>query len=171
MPRWFLCALLPVAACGGGGGSAPASVPGATAARLAAAAVEIGPAANAHGELEVRLEAVPSDGPCLLELAVDLPPAVTVPATDRLAPATPAPLPTLDGDFVGAAFHVLCGDAANAAAAPLAVGPLFRLRLVAATPRQPGTHRVRLRPLRAATAPGAAAPFDVAPLDVDVVVR
>jgi hypothetical protein len=160
------CAALGAACGGGGGGGGAAPVGDAT--RLAADAAEIAPAALAT-ELLVRLARSPAVAPTLLELAVVLPPQLVLPAGARLQAA--APLANLDGDVVGNRFVVLCGDAQNEAAAPLAVGPLFRLRLQAASPRQPGEYTVRLESVRAASRTGEALPVDPAPVDVRVTVR
>lgn len=171
MPRSLVLLLsIGLAACGGGGGGgggAPGE-PIATTARLDAASAELAPNATVT-EIVVRLAGAPAAAPCLLELAVELPPALTLPPTERLAAI--APLATLDGDFVGERFVVLCGDAVNRDATALAIGPLFRLRVSASTPRLVGTHSLQLRPLRAATRDGAEVPVETAPTRVDVLVR
>lgn len=167
MPCRLPILLLAVAAACGGGGATTTSVV-ATTASLGADDVEIGTAA-ASADLLVRLVSVPAEAPCLLEVGVELPAALALPATGRLQAATA--LPNLDGDFVGDRFVVMCGDAQNAAAGPLAVGPLFRLRLLPSTPRQAGTYTVRLHNLRAATRHGDAVPVAATPAVIQVVVR
>jgi len=159
-------ASLLLAACGGGG--AAVVVPGQTPARLTAAGAEIGPFADSV-EVLVQLAAVPADPVGLLQVAIELPPGLTLPATARLRPARD--LVTLDGDMVGDRFVVTCGDARNVQAAPLTAGPLFWLRLQPTSPRQPGTWTVRLSGLRAAASAGAAVPAETNPATVAVVVR
>ncbi len=168
MPRRRVLPLLALAAsCGGGGGSVVVTPAGPTAS-LAAADVEIGPAVAA-ADVTVRLASSPELAPSLLQVAVALPPQLVLPANDRLQAAVP--LATLDGGVVGDRFVVLCGDAHNPGAAPLALGPLFRLRLQPASPRQPGTYTVRFENVRAATRTGEAVPVDPAPVTATVVVR
>jgi hypothetical protein len=160
------CAL--PASCGGGGGGS-ATTPVAADARLAAESIEIG-AGAAFADVTVTLASAPAEGTTLLQVDVVLPPQLTLPASERLQPARP--LVTLDGDAVDGTFRVICGDASNGAtAANLALGPLFRLRIAPALPRQPGTWRVDLRNLRASTRGGAAVPVDTNPTIVDVTVR
>src|SRR5689334_7810679 len=160
--------VLALAACGGGGG-ATVSQHATAEARLAAANVEIGPAATGV-DLEVTLASVPAQPPVLLQVAVELPAGLALPETNRLHAI--APLPDLDGDFAGNRFVVVAGDAHNVAPAPLAVGPLFRLRVVPATPRVPGTYTVHFTELRAASRDGEApVPVTTVPTSVDVVVR
>ncbi len=156
-----------VVACGGGG-AAGTTPPTTLTARLAAAAVDLGPAVQS-ADIVVQLASSPAEGPSLLEVAIELPPALTLPASDRLQAATA--LATLDGDFVGNRFVVLCGDAQNPAASTLAVGPLFRLRITPSLPRQVGTFTVRLHNLRAATRTGQPVPVETSPTVVDVTVR
>jgi len=163
-----LLVLLVVAACGGGGGGTAPTPPSSGPARLGANAIEI-PAAASSAEVQVQLTVDSTPAPVLLELAVELPSGLTLPASDRLAASTA--LVTLDGDFVNQRFVVLCGDAQNKTAAPLASGPLFRLRVVPSTPRVPGTYTLRLLPRRAATQDGEAVAFDSTPTTVDVIVR
>ncbi len=141
--------LLLVPACGGSGGGTvtQVSVP----VSLQADALDLGPATS-EAELVVRLAGDVAETPVLLQVEVELPPALLLAATNRLLPA--ASLVTLDGEVHEGRLRVICGDAQNPTAAPLAKGPLFRVRLVAATPRQPGTYAVRLSGLLAATAAG-----------------
>ncbi|MGB3965094.1 MAG: hypothetical protein WBO45_00070, partial [Planctomycetota bacterium] len=152
----------------GGGGGTVTPPPASGNARLAADAVEIGSAATV-ADVTVQLASAPAEGACLLQVAVELPPELTLPANDRLQAAQP--LPTLDGDFAAGRFVVLCGDAQNVAAANLALGPLFRLRLTPASPRQPGTYTVRFVGLKASTRDGTAVPADTNPTVVSVIVR
>ncbi|MBM4063004.1 MAG: hypothetical protein FJ265_18200 [Planctomycetes bacterium] len=162
-PPALLCCLC-LAACGGGGGGGSAvAVP----MRLAASPLDLGPATTA-ADLEVALADRGSAAPVLLEVAVELPAALAF-ATEPLVALQPAP--TLDGGTVAGRYVVVCGDARNKAAQPLQQGPLFRLRLVTASPRQPGTHRITLRNLRAAQQDGSPAPVEATPTAVDVVVR
>jgi hypothetical protein len=169
MSRTLSCVALAVlAACGGGGGGGNPPPPVNAALALAAADAEIGTGATTT-ELLVRLVAAPTVAPCLLEAAFELPPQLTMPANDRLAAAVP--LVDLDGELDGARFRVLCGDAHNANASPLAVGPLFRLRVQAASPRVPGTYTVALRQVRAATREGVEVPVETAPTLATVIVR
>ena len=165
--RSWCVVLMALPACGGGGGGGVV-VPVATLAKLAADNVEIGPAA-ATADVLVRLASAPTLGPCLLEVKIELPPQLTLPTNDRLLGAVP--LPMLDGDFVEDRFVVVCGDASNPNAAPLAVGPLFRLRIAPTSPRQPGIWRVHLHDLRGATRDGVAVPVEASPTVVDVIVR
>jgi hypothetical protein len=159
--------LLLAAACGGGGGGTAVVQPTAPA-RLAVDGATI--AATANGaDLLVRLAALPSPAPALLELAIELPRELTLPVDGRLAAAVS--LATLDGDFHGGRFVVLCGDAQNRDAAPLQVGPLFRLRLQPAAPRQPGTYSVRVSNRRAAGIGGEDLPIDAEAITVQVVVQ
>lgn len=157
-----------VACSGGGGGVSLPTPPAAGEARLAADGLEIGPGSTG-ADLVVSLARAPSSGATLLQVDVELPPQLGLPTSDRLQAARP--LATLDGDFTNGRFRVVCGDAQNAAAPPLAVGPLFRLRLVPSSPRQPGTFTLRLNGLRASAADGNAVPVDANPTVVEVVVR
>ncbi|MCC7395428.1 MAG: hypothetical protein IT455_00010 [Planctomycetes bacterium] len=159
--------LLPLllAACGGGGGGSVSPPPVTTASRLTAPPVSIVAGSNG-AELVVDLVAATSTAPALLQLEVELPAALTLPANDRLRAV--AAVPNLDGDWKQGRFVVLCGDASNQDAAPLPSGTLFRLRLEATLPRQVGSHVVRLRELRAATAGGHSAPVDGTPVEVQV---
>ena len=136
-------------------------------ARLTAVDLEI-PAAATGAELEVRLAAVPRPA-ALLAIEIELPNGLSLPPSDRLVPSTP--LVTLDGDWQNQRFVVLCGDAQNVAAAPLPIGPLFRLRLLANTPRTPGTYPVRLLARRASTSGGENVTVDTSPTTVNVIVR
>ena len=169
MRNLFAFGLIGVAGAAACGGSSGGTVtPSAQPARLTAAAVEI-PANAQTAPLLVSLAGEAQPGPALVEVAVELPPQLTLPADDRLQPARP--LVTLDGDFVGNRFVVLCGDGENLAAAALADGPLFRLRLQATSPRQPGDYTVTLRNLRAATAAGDEVEAVGAALVVPVTIR
>ncbi|HEX5051440.1 MAG TPA: hypothetical protein VFZ65_06680 [Planctomycetota bacterium] len=168
MPRCpVLLALLLVPACGGssGGGATP---PAAAPARLTAADLDLGPATTS-ADLVVGLATTTEPAPVLLQFAVELPSALSVAPTDRLQAAVP--LATLDGDFKDGRFVVLCGDGQNANASALQVGPLLRLRLVTATPRQPGTYTILLRDLRAATNDGGASAATTEPTSVQVTIR
>lgn len=155
-------------ACGGGGGGGGVAPPVVTSSQLDVAPVTI-PAGATTAELTVGLRAPHDQAPALLQVEVELPPGLTLPASDRLQAV--AAVPTLDGDFANGRFVVLCGDASNQTAAPLTSGPLFRLRLETTLPRQTGTHTVHLRRLLAATSAGETSPVDSAPLAVDVVVQ
>lgn len=158
--------LLSLSACGGGGGGtvAPVTVP----VRLQADALDLGPSTSS-AELVVRLASETTEAPVLVQATIELPPALTLAAVDRLLPV--AALPTLDGEWRDGQFVVICGDAQNAVAAPLPRGPLFRVRLVATSPRQPGTYELRLIELRAAAADGTRLPIDTAPSVVSVTLR
>lgn len=137
--------------------------------RIAAEAIEIGPG-QSQGELLVRLVGTPAQGPALLEVAVELPSGLVLPAANRLAAATA--LPTLDGDFVANRYVVLCGDAENSDAAILQPGDLFRLRVQPASPRTAGSYTVRFVSLRGASRNGIDDVLvDSAPLTTTVVVR
>jgi hypothetical protein len=166
--RLACCLLAPFAACGGGGGgSAPPALSGP--ARLAAGPAEI-PLGATSVDVLVELANVPSPPPTLLQVAVEVPAGLALSPTNRLQAATE--LVTLDGDFVADRFVVLCGDARNAAAAPLNVGPLFRLRVTPAAPRVPGTYQLRLKELHAASRDGQTPiAVETTPTFVDVVVR
>ena len=162
-----LPALLVLAACGGGGG-ATAVPPTAVPLHLAADDLDLGPATTA-AELRVRLAGDAAAGAVLLEAKIELPPALSLAPNDRLTALTP--LTTLDGDLGAGSFHVVCGDARNPAAAQLATGPLFAVRLVTSKPRQAGTYTLRITGLRAATKDGAPVAVEPAPTVVSVVVR
>ncbi|MBX3464077.1 MAG: hypothetical protein KF830_12965 [Planctomycetes bacterium] len=159
--------LLFVPACGGGGGGG-STPPAALPVRLAAAPLDVGPATTAV-DLVVELADATSIAPVLLQVAIELPPALALAPADRLQAI--AGVPDLDGETKDGRFVVLCGDARNPAAAPLAKGPLFRLRLVTSTPRQLGVHQIRLRDLRAADSAGTNLAVDPAPALVAVTVR
>lgn len=163
-----LTVLMALTACGGGAGGGSVSPPTTAPTSLASSAIEIGPTA-ASAELAVQLVASPAPGTALLQVAVELPPQLTLPVDDRLIAARP--LTTLDGDFVDGRFVVLCGDAETPGAAPLTPGPLFRLLLQPSQPRQPGTYTVTLRALRAASAAGDALAAATEPVAVRVTVR
>lgn len=157
--------LLVLAACGGGGGGGSVDVRNPV--RLAAAKVEIG-GASTGGELAVTLPGAPAGDPALLELTVELPAALQLATNPLHADRT---LPTLDGNLVDGKFVVVCGDAHNKAAAALTAGGLFRLGFLCTTPRQVGTHSIRLAVRRAAANDGTVVPVDPNPVLVDVVVR
>jgi len=158
--------LLLLAACGGGGGGTPVLPSEPT--RLLASDLDLGPAVT-QGDLLVRLSTVPEPAPVLLQVAIELPPQLTLPVSDRLLAARP--LPTLDGDFVGGRFVVVCGDAQNENAAPLLTGDLFRLRLQPTSPRQPGTYTVRLQQVRAASRSGEEVAAEPSVVSATVVIR
>ncbi|MEO6595678.1 MAG: hypothetical protein ABIP94_13070 [Planctomycetota bacterium] len=164
--RPVLLAFLLVSACGGGGGGP--TPPIAAPARLAATDLDLGPATTS-AELLVSLATTTVPAPVLLEVAVELPPALTMTANERLLAV--APVATLDGDFVSGRFVVICGDAQNPVAQPLQPGPLFRLRLATAVPRQPGTYTILLRNLRAAASDGSASAAQTEPTSVKVTIR
>jgi hypothetical protein len=167
MLRCVFAMMLSLAACGGGGGGGGQVVPVAPT-RLLASDLDLGPSV-AQGDLVVRLTAAPDPAPVLLQVAIELPPQLTLPANDRLVAV--APLSDLDGDFTGGRFVVLCGDAKNQNAPPLAVGDLFRLRLQPSLPRQPGTYTVRLRQVRAASRAGEELATETEPVTATVIVR
>lgn len=158
--------LLTFVACGGSGGGtvAPATVP----VRLQADALDLGATVHA-ADLVVRLASDTTETPVLVQASIELPSALALPPTDRLQAI--AALPTLDGEALSGRFLVVCGDTQNVVAAPLPRGPLFRLRLVAATPRQHGTFEVRITELRAAAADGTRLPVEAAPTVVPVTLR
>ncbi|MCU0866489.1 MAG: hypothetical protein MUC36_22115 [Planctomycetes bacterium] len=167
MKRAVVSIWLCVAACGGGGGGG-AVLPSAPT-RLLATDLELGPTVN-QGDVVVRLSSVPDPAPVLLQVAIEIPPQLSLPAGgERLLAA--APLVDLDGDFVDGRFVVMCGDARNANAVPLAVGDLFRLRLQPSLPRQPGTYTVRLRQVLAASRDGAAVAAETETISATVTVR
>lgn len=155
-----------LAACGGGGGGdgAPPVTPSA---EFAAAAATIAPAA-ASGDLVVSLRSTSTSPPALLEVHVELPPELQLASQDRLTAIAPV---SVDGDFHGDRFVVLCGDSTNPSAAPLPVADLFRLRLQPTEPRQPGTYTVTLQGLRAATSAGADVPLAATAFPVTVTVE
>lgn len=163
------CLLLLPAACGGGGGAGGQAPSLSGPARLAASPVEI-PVGAPFVDVLVELAATPLPPPVLLQVAVDLPPGLSLPSTNRLQAATE--LATLDGDFVGERFVVLCGDGRNADAAPLQPGPLFRLRIAPSVPRTPGVYTMRLQDLRASSRDGKTPiAVETAPAIVEVAVR
>jgi hypothetical protein len=167
MKRAVLTIWLCVAACGGGGGGG-AVLPSAPT-RLLATDLELGPTVN-QGDVVVRLSSVPDPAPVLLQVAIEIPPQLALPSGgERLLAASP--LVDLDGDFVGGRFVVMCGDARNANATPLAVGDLFRLRLQPSLPRQPGTYTVRLRQVLASSRDGAAVAAETDTISAVVTVR
>jgi len=164
-----MISMLPLilAACGGGGGSAvpPATAPSA---RLEAQPIEIGTTMTV-ADVTVALAQRPEPAPALLQARVTLPPELTLPAQDRLAPATP--LVTLEGNLVGGDFLIVCGDASNQNAAPLPNGALFRLRVAPSVPRTPGTYTLTLRDLKAATIEGDDVPLVADAVTVAVTIR
>jgi hypothetical protein len=166
-PLPCLALLLPllVPGCGGGGG---AVAPAGAAARLVAAATEI-PAGVDAGWLEFTLADLPAAAPTLLQITLVLPAALTVAAAEPLQPLQA--VPTLRGASAGGAYRVVCGDDQNVAGQPLAAGALFRVRLAAAAPRQPGDHIVHLTDLVAATADGPAAAVTAVPSQVTIAIR
>lgn len=159
-----VCALL--AACGGGGERAtPAASPEVV--RLVADPVTIG-SAQYDVEVGVRLALPAGAAPALVAATIDVPPELTL-----LAPGARPATPLADFEFAEApaGLRVLAGDARNVAAAPLSAGPLFWLRVAPSLPRTPGTYRVALRDVAAATRDGAVAAATSAPAYVDVVVE
>lgn len=162
--------LLPLGllACGGGGGGGGTPPVGTT------AAVQLAPVTIGSGQtivdLTVSLDQSTEPGPALLQGTLLLPPELTLPASERLAPA--APMVTLDGDFSSNnEFTVLCGDANNRDALPLADGPLFHIRIAPTTPRQPGTYTVSLQNVRAATSAGQDVPLAQSTLTATVTIQ
>lgn len=154
-------------ACGGGGGGASVP-PVATTANVELQPVTIG-AGQTVVDLTVSLAQRSEPGPALLQATLVLPPELSLPATERLAPATP--MVTLDGDFTNNEFTVLCGDASNEEAQPLPVGPLFQMRLMPTSPRQPGTYIVTLKNVRAATSSGSDVPLALTTLTATVTIQ
>jgi hypothetical protein len=161
----FSLLLLLCSACGGGGGGG--TPPSSNPARLAADDLDLGPQTQS-AELVVRLDDAPVL-PTLLQVAIELPSALVLPSADRLIAA--APVVTLDGEMQDERFVVLCGDAQNPDASPMPRGPLFRLRLLTSTPRQPGTHAIRLHEVRAAAEDGTVIATDANPVTVNVTIR
>lgn len=166
--RWFAVALLP--ACGGGSGAVVAPV--AAEVVLHAADVEMPPAADEANVVVELGGAAVTPAPTLLELAVELPPAL------RLAGGAAAGAlarlqaqPTLEGELADGRLRVVCGDAQNRIAAPLAKGPLFAVRIAATAPRAVGTHSIVVRDVRAAASDGAGVPCAATPLTVRVTIR
>lgn len=158
--------LLLLSACGGGGGGPPVQPTEPT--RLLASDLELGPTVT-QGDLVVRLSTAPEPAPVLLQVAIELPPQLTLPTNERLLAARP--LPTLEGDFRGGRFVVMCGDAANENAASLLPGDLFRLRLQPTLPRQPGIYTVRLQQVRAASRDGVEVAAEPTVVAATVIVR
>lgn len=162
----LLASLLLLPACGGGGGGSstpPANEP----IRLSAAAVEFGPATTT-AELTVSLDAVGPVAPALAKVDIELPAGVML-ATEPLAAAQP--LLTWNGAMVDGLYRVVCGDDRNQNPALLQPGPLFRLRLTTAVPRQVGSYTITLRGLQVARANGDDANTDPNPTTVSVTVR
>jgi hypothetical protein len=155
-----------LSACGGGGGGGP-KPPANVEARLDAPSLDLGPATTA-AELAVAL-AFGGAAPSLLEVAVELPPALVVAEGEPLLAAQP--VHTLRGGSHDNHYRIVCGDAATRDGAPLAAGPLFRLRLATATPRQVGTFELVLRDLRAVASDGSAVAAATQPRVVTVTVR
>lgn len=154
-------------ACGGGGGGTTAP-PVVITANVQLQPVTIG-AGQTVVDLTVSLAQRTEPGPALLQATLVLPPELSLPATERLAPA--APMVTLDGDFTANEFTVLCGDASNQEAQPLPVGPLFQMRLMPTSPRQPGTYTVTLKNVRAATSSGDDVPLALTTLTATVTIQ
>lgn len=158
--------LLLTSSCGGGGGgSGPAA---GNPARLAATGLVLAPTATT-GELSVSLADLPATAPVLVQITIELPPALTVAATDPLVAVQP--VERLDGNRKGNVYRVVCGDDRNPQGTPLQNGELFRLRLVATTPRQIGDHVILLREPILALSDGAAADTDPNPVTVTATVR
>ncbi|MCR9247874.1 MAG: hypothetical protein NXI31_22830 [bacterium] len=154
-----------IAGCGGGGGGGGNVAPPA---RVASADLEI--ASNTTvAELAVAVTDLPTPPPALMEVVIDLPPALTVAPTDPLTKVQA--VPTLAGNRRGNQFVVICGDDQNPTAATLTNGELFRLRLVVTAPRQPGTHEITLRDAILARGDGSEAATESAPQIVSVTVR
>lgn len=152
-------------ACGGGGGGG--SPPLSTAVRLTAAPLALG-TGTSTAQLDLAL-ANSNDAPVLVQFALVLPTALAVAPTDALVPGQV--LPTLDGAQKGGRYLVVCGDAQNRTATPLRSGPLLGVRLVATSPRQPGTYTVLVQDLLAARSDGSAAAAATEPLAVRVTVE
>lgn len=155
-----------LAACGGGNGDrAPAA--GIDEVRLVGAPTTIA-AAEYDREVAVSLQLPAAAMPVLLAATLDVPAALTVLAPG-VRPASALADLELTGDLP--TMRVLAGDASNAQAAPLAAGPLFWLRVAPSLPRTPGTHRIAIRGLEAATRNGSLLPVAAAPAFVDVVIE
>jgi hypothetical protein len=144
---------LVLVACGGGGGDSP-TPPVAANASLQVAPVEL-LASETSKDLVVSLSQAEGTAPALMQMDIELPPELTLPSSNRLTAATP--LVTLEGNYANNnnnTFAVLCGDASNRNAQALPNGALFRLRLVAASPRSTGSFIVTIKNVRAATSAG-----------------
>jgi hypothetical protein len=111
----------------------------------------------------------PATAPALLQVAIELPPALTIAPGASLQPGQP--LATLRGETVNGRYLVVCGDDRNREALPLQNGLLFSLRLATATPRQLGTFAITLRDLLAAKSDSSNADGDVNPVIATVTVR
>lgn len=154
-----------LAGCGGsGGGGSPAATP----ARLSTSAVEFAPSATT-ADLVVSLAQLPAPAPVLLQVAVELPPALTVAPADTLQPLQS--VATLRGSKNGSRYVVVCGDDRSAAGAPLRTGALFRVRLLTTAPRQVGEHAITLRDVKLALGDGTEAASDPNPVVVTATVR
>ena len=165
------CASLPwlgllFVACGGGGASTPAATVDAVA--LSAAPTTTIAGAEYERELAVQLELPAGARPVVVAATIDVPPGLTV-LTPGARPATNLAELELGGS--PRAMRVLAGDATNPQPAPLASGPLFWLRIAPTLPRTPGTHRLAIHGLEAATRDGASLPVRSAPVHIDVVVE
>lgn len=162
----LLASLLVIPACGGGGGGG--STPPATEPiRLSAAAVEFGPATTT-AELTVSLDSIGAVAPALAKVDIELPAGVVLAAEPLVAAQ---PLLAWTGAMVDGRYRVVCGDDRNANAVLLQPGPLFRLRLTTAVPRQAGSFTITLRGLQVARANGDDATTDPNPTTVSVTVR
>ncbi|HEB53855.1 MAG TPA: hypothetical protein ENI87_11435 [bacterium] len=165
IPPLTLCLLL--AACGGGGGGNSAPSAGSS------PSFEVAPATIAAGSDETELAFAVGSGfaatPVLLEAHFHLPPQLRVPVQDPLVASSS--LVTLDGEARADGFLVVCGDAVNPEPSPLPIGELFRLRVQAGQPRQPGTYAITVDGLRASTANGDPVPLGSDSFTVNVTVE
>jgi hypothetical protein len=167
MRRSSPIAVLLLAACGGGGGGGDGTPPVTQSAAFTATTAPIAPSADGT-DLIVALRSTASPAPALLQVDVELPPQLQLAQQQRLSAIAPL---SVDGDFDGERFVVLCGDSTNPSADPLPIGDLFRLRVQPSQPRQPGTYTIALRGLRAATSAGADVPLAAQTIPVTVTVQ
>jgi len=161
----LLPAVLLFSACGGGGGGGTSV---AAPVRLSVPDLDLGPATTS-AELLVQFAQPPATGTALLQVAIELPPALTIAPGAPLQPGQP--LATLKGEMVSGRYLVVCGDDRNREALPLRTGLLFSLRLATTTPRQVGTFQITLRDLLAARSDSSNADGDVNPVVATVIVR
>lgn len=170
---WSQLVCLALVACGGGGGGDSPTSP-----VVANASLQVGPvellAGEASKELIVSLSQAEGSAPALMQMDIELPPELTLPSSNRLTAATP--LVTLEGNYANNnnnnnTFAVLCGDASNRTAQALPNGALFRLRLVAASPRTKGSFVVTIKNVRAATSAGESVALASQTLTATVTIR
>ena len=173
----LLIALLAVSCGGSGGGGAvppppppPPPPPVATELNLAISDVVLASGANSGGLVVSLGDFAPELKPALLQFDLQItPPIVKISTTNPLT-AIQA-LETLDGDFPGDTFRVVCGYGESVQSQILPSGDLFRIELQTQIPRVVGAGTVTVSNLRVVDNDGNAVPLATNPVTATITVQ